>query len=122
MTVPHRYNAVPAPAKLNLMLRITGRRPDGYHDLQTVFEFIDFADQLTFSLRQDRRIVRICNDAAIPASEDIIIRAADALRDDAAQQGTDHRDPCSWRWLTEPCGYADHGRRVWFACLAPAYL
>ncbi len=40
--------AWPAPAKLNLMLRITGRRADGYHELQTVFQFIDLADRLYF--------------------------------------------------------------------------
>ena len=71
----------PAPAKLNLMLHITGRREDGYHLLQTVFQFIDFADYLQFSTRGDNRIVRHSDpDFAVPAEEDIIVRAAKRLR------------------------------------------
>lgn len=46
----------PAPAKLNLMLRITGRRTDGYHELQTVFQFLDLCDELRFGIRQDQSI------------------------------------------------------------------
>ena len=49
---------LPAPAKLNLMLHITGRRDDGYHLLETVFQFIDLSDQLEFELIQDGRIER----------------------------------------------------------------
>ena len=48
----------PAPAKLNLMLHITGQRQDGYHLLQTVFQFIDFSDSLDFSIRGDGVISR----------------------------------------------------------------
>ena len=51
--------AWPAPAKLNLMLRILGRRPDGYHRLQTVFQFIDRQDRLWLDLRQDGQIRRL---------------------------------------------------------------
>ena len=50
--------AWPAPAKLNLMLRIVGRRPDGYHRLQTVFQFLDRGDWLWFDVRDDGRIER----------------------------------------------------------------
>ena len=71
----------PAPAKLNLMLHITGRREDGYHDLQTVFQFIDYVDELEFRPRDDDKIVRICEGFEVPEDEDIIIRAASLLRD-----------------------------------------
>ncbi len=75
----------PAPAKLNLMLHITGRREDGYHELQTVFQFIDFADMLEFKPRTDGRIIRHCEDFAVPENEDIIIRAASLLRESHAR-------------------------------------
>lgn len=71
----------PAPAKLNLMLHITGRREDGYHDLQTVFQFVDYVDELEFRPRDDDKIVRICEGFEVPEDEDIIIRAASLLRD-----------------------------------------
>jgi 4-diphosphocytidyl-2-C-methyl-D-erythritol kinase len=76
----------PAPAKLNLMLHITGRREDGYHELQTVFQFIDFADTLEFKLRNDEQIIRHCENFAVPESEDIIIRAARLLREQFLQK------------------------------------
>ena len=47
-----------APAKINLTLHVTGQRPDGYHLLQTVFQFIDLGDQLYFDVRSDGRVVR----------------------------------------------------------------
>jgi len=76
----------PAPAKLNLMLHITGRREDGYHELQTVFQFIDFADMLEFKLRNDGRIARHCENFDVPENEDIIIRAANLLREKYSQK------------------------------------
>ncbi len=76
----------PAPAKLNLMLHITGRREDGYHELQTVFQFIDFADVLEFKLRADEQILRHCEDFDVPENEDIIIRAANLLREKYSQK------------------------------------
>jgi 4-diphosphocytidyl-2-C-methyl-D-erythritol kinase len=72
----------PAPAKLNLMLHITGRREDGYHELQTVFQFIDFCDLLEFTIRSDDQIIRHSKNFAVPENEDIIIRAADMLREE----------------------------------------
>ncbi len=68
------------------MLHITGRREDGYHELQTVFQFIDFVDTLEFKLRSDGRIVRHCEDFDVPENEDIIIRAASLLRESYAQK------------------------------------
>jgi len=73
----------PAPAKLNLMLRILGRRPDGYHRLQTVFQFIDRQDRLFFKPRDDGRIRRTSNLAGIPEESDLVVRAARLLRDRA---------------------------------------
>jgi len=75
----------PAPAKLNLMLHIIGQREDGYHELQTVFQFIDFADELEFKLRNDGQIVRHCENFDVPENEDIIIRAANFLRERYSQ-------------------------------------
>jgi 4-diphosphocytidyl-2-C-methyl-D-erythritol kinase len=73
----------PAPGKLNLFLRVTGRRPDGYHLLQTVFRFIDYGDVLQFRTRQDGRIRRVNNVIGIPAEEDICVKAAQLLQDEA---------------------------------------
>ena len=70
---------VPAPAKLNLFLHITGRRPDGYHLLQSVFMLIDWCDALHFELRQDGQISREDLSHALPA-DDLTVRAARALQ------------------------------------------
>ena len=66
----------PAPAKLNLFLHVLGRRPDGYHELQTAFQFVDLCDELVLEPRADGRIVRAEGPAEIPASDDLSIRAA----------------------------------------------
>jgi len=68
------------------MLHITGRRQDGYHELQTVFQFIDFADQLVFERREDDSIIRHSADFPVPEDEDIIIRAARLLRTEYRRQ------------------------------------
>jgi 4-diphosphocytidyl-2-C-methyl-D-erythritol kinase len=74
---------LPAPAKLNLMLRIVGRRPDGYHLLQTVFQFIDLCDWITLATRQDG-VIRLVNPLpGVPEASDLTVRAALALRDAA---------------------------------------
>ncbi|MCF8167742.1 MAG: 4-(cytidine 5'-diphospho)-2-C-methyl-D-erythritol kinase [Rhodoferax sp.] len=70
---------IPAPAKLNLFLHITGRRPDGYHLLQSVFMLIDWCDTLHFELRQDGAISREDLTITLPA-DDLIVRAARALQ------------------------------------------
>lgn len=70
----------PAPAKLNLFLHVVGRRPDGYHLLQTVFRFIDFADTLHFTPRDDGRIVLATPIPGVPPEQDLVVRAAAALR------------------------------------------
>ncbi len=73
----------PAPAKLNLMLRIVGRRTDGYHLLQTVFQFIDISDQLRFRLRGDGEIIRISEIKNVPEDDDLVVRAARLLQAEA---------------------------------------
>jgi len=70
---------IPAPAKLNLFLHITGRRNDGYHLLQSVFMLIDWCDTLHFTLRSDGKISREDLSVALPA-DDLCVRAARALQ------------------------------------------
>lgn len=70
----------PAPAKLNLFLHITGRRSDGYHELQTLFQILDWGDELRFSVNDSGRINRSCNVEGIPQEEDICVRAAHLLK------------------------------------------
>ena len=69
-----------APAKLNLFLHITGRRPDGYHDLQTVFQLLDWGDTLHFARRDDGRITRRTEVDGVPAEHDLTVRAATLLK------------------------------------------
>jgi len=76
-----------APAKLNLFLHVVGRRDDGYHLLQSVFQLIDLADVLHFDLRDDEAIVRVTDVLNVPANDDLIVRAAQLLADAVAQQG-----------------------------------
>jgi 4-diphosphocytidyl-2-C-methyl-D-erythritol kinase len=70
----------PAPAKLNLFLHVTGRRPDGYHLLQTVFQLIDYGDMLHFDLRDDGVIRRTTEVPGVAESSDLIVRAAKLLQ------------------------------------------
>jgi 4-diphosphocytidyl-2-C-methyl-D-erythritol kinase len=69
-----------APAKLNLMLHIVGRRADGYHELQTVFQLIDLCDQLEIRSRPDGQIRRVSGPAGVAEDEDLAVRAARALQ------------------------------------------
>ena len=71
---------LPAPAKLNLFLHVTGRRADGYHLLETVFQFIDLQDSLDLRLRTDGVVQRIDASDDIPAEQDLTLRAATALQ------------------------------------------
>ncbi|OCG08784.1 4-(cytidine 5'-diphospho)-2-C-methyl-D-erythritol kinase [Gilliamella sp. wkB178] len=69
-----------APAKLNLFLYITGRRADNYHNLQTLFQFIDYCDQLTFNLRQDGQINLLTEFTNIPSYKNLMVIAAQKLK------------------------------------------
>jgi len=71
---------ISAPAKLNLFLHITGQRGDGYHLLQTVFQFLDYADTISLTLREDQQIVRTSELEGVPAEDDLVVKAARLLQ------------------------------------------
>ena len=85
------WSVWPAPAKLNLFLRIVGRRADGYHALQTVFRILDWGDTISIRLRDDGRIVRHGDSApGVAEGDDLTVRAARMLRSAAnVAQGAD---------------------------------
>ncbi|WP_447883726.1 4-(cytidine 5'-diphospho)-2-C-methyl-D-erythritol kinase [Serratia fonticola] len=70
----------PSPAKLNLFLYITGRRTDGYHQLQTLFQFLDYGDTLTIVPRQDDQIQLLTPVEGVPDEQNLIVRAARLLQ------------------------------------------
>jgi 4-diphosphocytidyl-2-C-methyl-D-erythritol kinase len=69
-----------APAKLNLFLHITSQRKDGYHNLQTVFQFIDYNDIISFSIRNDGQLSCQSNAKNLPPEQDLVLRAARLLK------------------------------------------
>ena len=75
---------LPAVAKLNLFLHITGRRDDGYHNLQTLFQLLDVGDELQFNLRTDNTITLDCNDRSLINDDNLVLRAALLLQQYAA--------------------------------------
>lgn len=94
MTAPDSltgWTVWPAPAKLNLFLRITGRRQDGYHELQTVFRLLDWGDTVRLRVRDDGRIVRHGDSVAgVAEADDLTVRAAKVLQSAAnCRQGVD---------------------------------
>lgn len=78
--MPAAQLVLPAPAKLNLMLHILGRRADGYHELQTLFQFVEHADQLGFALRNDGQIRLHTELNDVPHDSNLIVRAARQLQ------------------------------------------
>ena len=72
--------SLPAPAKLNLFLHITGRRADGYHNLQTLFQFVDYGDTLHFSRRDDGQINLHTELPGVAPEDNLIVKAAKRLQ------------------------------------------
>lgn len=80
MRADSRWSAWPAPAKLNLFLHITGRRPDGYHELQTVFRLLDWGDTVHVRCREDGAIHRVGGSVSgVAEQDDLMVRAARLL-------------------------------------------
>lgn len=77
--------SLPAPAKLNLFLHITGRRADGYHELQTLFQLLDHGDSLDFTLTRSGRIEFSCDNSPLDSDDNLVVRAARMLQ---AHSGT----------------------------------
>ncbi|HVK50647.1 MAG TPA: 4-(cytidine 5'-diphospho)-2-C-methyl-D-erythritol kinase [Pseudoxanthomonas sp.] len=85
------WSAWPAPAKLNLFLQITGRRPDGYHELQSVFRLLEWGDTVYLRLRQDGLVRRVGDSVpGLDEADDLMVRAANALqREGKSKHGAD---------------------------------
>lgn len=81
-------NRWPSPAKLNLFLYITGRREDGYHNLQTLFQFLDYGDTIIIEPKNDGQIRLSTPVEGVPNEENLIVRAARLLQDTALLMGT----------------------------------
>ncbi|MDX6039906.1 4-(cytidine 5'-diphospho)-2-C-methyl-D-erythritol kinase [Scandinavium lactucae] len=77
----------PSPAKLNLFLYITGQRPDGYHTLQTLFQFVDYGDTITIDVRADGELHLLTPVTGVADEENLIVRAARLLMKTAANSG-----------------------------------
>ena len=73
---------LPAPAKLNLFLHVVGRRPDGYHELRTVFQFIDLADRVRLARRADGLVRRTTVTPGVAEADDLAVRAARLVREE----------------------------------------
>ena len=113
-----RERVWPAPAKLNLFLHITGRRADGYHLLQTVYQFLDHGDELQFEVRRDGQIQRAEGPESVPEASDLSLRAARLLKEKSGSPcsrgwgvAAPMQPPPSWPWI--PCGRPPSGLSVW---------
>lgn len=104
---------VPSPAKLNLFLHITGRRANGYHELQTIFQLIDLYDWMTFE-NLSEEIIQIEGIAEVQLEQNLIYRAAQLLRPHAKTVWTKNFDRekysygCwSWWWIIQCRNHTD---------------
>lgn len=70
----------PAPGKLNLFLHVTGRRPDGYHEIQSALQFLDYCDQVSLRVRRDGAVRRLSDLEGVSEDDDLTVRAARLLR------------------------------------------
>ena len=77
----------PAPAKINLFLHVNGRRQDGYHEIQTLFQLLDWGDEIQVHSTPGPGIARAPVDYGVAASEDLVVRAAKLLQ---AETGCRH--------------------------------
>lgn len=84
---PSNWITVPAPAKLNLMLHITGQRSDGYHELQTIFQFVDHGDELSFRLRDDNKLTLSPAVDGVNFEDNLITKAARSLQNHPKAKG-----------------------------------
>ena len=82
-SMQHATLILPAPAKLNLFLHITGRRADGYHELQTLFQFLDHGDELGFAQREDGEIHLHTEIDGVPHDSNLIVRVARLLQQES---------------------------------------
>ena len=80
MTSFQSLKNVPAPAKLNLFLHVLGRRTDGYHELQTLFQMLDYGDELNFTVRTDSQIKLLTEFPGVAHDDNLIVRAARLLQ------------------------------------------
>ena len=78
--LPTKLQVWQAPAKINLFLHITGRRADGYHELQTIFQLLDHGDRLAFETHFDSTIERVTDIPGIAAADDLVVKAAKCLQ------------------------------------------
>lgn len=100
------YQAFLAPAKINLFLHVVGKRPDGYHLLQTVFQLLDFYDTIYLKTTTDGQISRLQAVENISESNDLCVRAAIALKEYALQ--TSDRAPSNVELLGVDIAYDKH--------------
>lgn len=70
---------LPAPAKLNLFLHIVGQRPDGYHELQTLFQMLNWSDTLSFETQSSPELTFSCSDPALETADNLVVRAVRAV-------------------------------------------
>ena len=77
---------LPAPAKLNLFLHVVGRRPDGYHELQTVFQLLDLMDRVRIARRDDALVRRTIAIPGVEEADDLVVRAARLLRGESGTE------------------------------------
>ncbi|MEJ2401403.1 MAG: 4-(cytidine 5'-diphospho)-2-C-methyl-D-erythritol kinase [Xanthomonadales bacterium] len=82
-----RADRWPAPAKLNLFLHVTGRRADGYHELQTLFQLLDWGDEVRIRADRSGRLRRVGADYGVPEDADLVIRAARLLQSETGASG-----------------------------------
>ena len=79
-----------APAKINRFLHIIGQREDGYHELQTVFQFLDFSDELSFNILAENKIIHLNPLPGVAVEDDLVVKAARLLQQKTAcQQGVE---------------------------------